>query len=57
VLPQTPSTHGFTSDGLISRRYSMREEREQDELSNLLTTIFYELRKTKNLDGNCGRPV
>ncbi|MDR1248121.1 MAG: Rpn family recombination-promoting nuclease/putative transposase [Treponema sp.] len=35
----------FSGSDKIPRRYTMREEHEQDELTNLVTVIFYELPK------------
>jgi predicted transposase/invertase (TIGR01784 family) len=35
----------FPGSAKIPRRYSMREEDEQDELTNLVTVLFYELPK------------
>jgi predicted transposase/invertase (TIGR01784 family) len=43
----------FPGSNLIPRRYSMREEQEQDELTNLLTVIFYELPKLEQIVRNC----
>jgi predicted transposase/invertase (TIGR01784 family) len=43
----------FPESGLIPRRYSMREEQEQDELTNLLTVIFYELPKLEKTVRDC----
>jgi predicted transposase/invertase (TIGR01784 family) len=43
----------FPGSGQISRRYSMREEEEQDELTNLLTVIFYELPKLERTVRDC----
>jgi predicted transposase/invertase (TIGR01784 family) len=43
----------FSGSGLIPRRYTMREEREQDELTNLLTVIFYELPKLEQTVRDC----
>jgi predicted transposase/invertase (TIGR01784 family) len=43
----------FPGSDKISRRYTMREEDEQDELTNLLTVIFYELPKLEQTVRDC----
>jgi predicted transposase/invertase (TIGR01784 family) len=43
----------FPGSSQIPRRYSMREEQEQDELTNLLTVIFYELPKLAKTVREC----
>jgi predicted transposase/invertase (TIGR01784 family) len=43
----------FPGSDKIPRRYTMREEDEQDELTNLLTVIFYELPKLERTARDC----
>jgi predicted transposase/invertase (TIGR01784 family) len=43
----------FSGSGKIPRRYAMLEEEERDELTNLVTVIFYELPKLERTVRDC----